>query len=120
MAYAGRQHLGAIQGFAQSAGVLGSALGPFPFGLTHDRTGSYYWAFIVSAMVTLLNAVAAWRYMIPPVKDKHGGGAPGGHAGGRRGHSGAFDAEKETTTKSEQRGLLSGSSSGGSSSQSGC
>ena len=33
----GRKHLGAIQGFAQSAGVLGSALGPFPFGFTHDQ-----------------------------------------------------------------------------------
>jgi|EP01047_Picozoa_sp_COSAG01_P006121 hypothetical protein len=36
----GRKHLGAIQGFAQSAGVLGSALGPFPFGLTHQLFGS--------------------------------------------------------------------------------
>ena len=37
----GRKYLGEIQGLADSLGVLGSALGPFPFGLVKNQTGSY-------------------------------------------------------------------------------
>eukprot|EP01052_Picozoa_sp_SAG31_P026194 SAG31_NODE_2356_length_5874_cov_17.280000_6_plen_180_part_00 len=64
----GRRHLGSIQGFAQSAGVLGSAMGPFPFGLTHDLSGSYFWAWIISGAATFANMFFCWRYMVPPVK----------------------------------------------------
>eukprot|EP01050_Picozoa_sp_SAG11_P023044 SAG11_NODE_4518_length_1866_cov_2.148274_3_plen_126_part_00 len=66
----GRTHLGAIQGFAQSAGVLGSALGPFPFGLVHDLTGRYFWAWIMSGVASLINVGFCWRYMKHPIKPK--------------------------------------------------
>ena len=88
----GRKHLGSIQGFAQSAGVLGSALGPFPFGLVHDITGHYFWAFVVSGFVTFLNAFVSWRYMIPPVKPRGQDSAPA----------------PDVSRKSEKLGLLSG------------
>jgi hypothetical protein len=60
------QRLNGGRRFAQSAGVLGSALGPFPFGLVHDLYGSYFYAWFVSGAATFLNAAFCWRLMIPP------------------------------------------------------
>lgn len=87
----GRKHLGSIQGFAQSAGVLGSALGPMPFGVTHDLTGSYFWAWIISGAVTFLNSIFCWKYMKRPVRAKPAGGSQ-------------YEGEK----KEEKKGLLAG------------
>ncbi|MRG87226.1 MFS transporter [Salinibacillus xinjiangensis] len=39
--YFGREHLGSIKGIAQSVMVLGSALGPLPFGLFYDWYHGY-------------------------------------------------------------------------------
>jgi len=39
--YFGRKHLGSIRGAATVFMVLGSALGPLPFGISYDLTGSY-------------------------------------------------------------------------------
>ena len=43
----GRTHLGSIAGLGNALVVLGSAVGPFPFGLIRDRTGSFNAAFNV-------------------------------------------------------------------------
>ena len=56
----GRKYLGEIQGLADSMGVLGSAIGPFPFGLVRDQTGSYNMAFFVGSFLPLLTAF--WVY----------------------------------------------------------
>lgn len=90
----GRKHLGSIQGFAQSAGVLGSALGPLPFGLAHDLSGSYFYAWVASGAVTFLNSVLCWNYMKRPVKPKPATGS-------------VYSPEKEVqTTEDERKGLL--------------
>ena len=47
--YFGREKLGTIQGVCQACGVLGSALGPVPFGIAKDATGSYVSAFLLSS-----------------------------------------------------------------------
>ncbi len=39
--YFGRKHLGSIRGAATVFMVIGSALGPLPFGISYDKTGSY-------------------------------------------------------------------------------
>ena len=49
--YYGRQHLGSIYGFTMAAGVVGAALGPLPFGLVRDLTGTYQWVLFLSAAV---------------------------------------------------------------------
>ena len=56
----GRKYLGEIQGLADSLGVLGSAIGPFPFGLVRDQTGSYNMAFFVGSFLPLITAL--WVY----------------------------------------------------------
>ena len=91
----GRTHLGSIQGFAQSAGVLGSALGPLPFGLAHDLTGSYFYAWVASGAVTFVNSIFCWKYMKRPVKPKPPAGS-------------VYSPEKEVqATEGERKGLLS-------------
>lgn len=57
--YFGREHLGSIRGAATIFMVVGSALGPLPFGLSFDQTGSYVPVFIVMAVVTLLAVLLA-------------------------------------------------------------
>lgn len=44
--YFGRKHLGSIRGAATVFMVIGSALGPLPFGISYDETGSYNIAII--------------------------------------------------------------------------
>jgi cyanate permease len=56
--YFGRRHLAGIAGIASTLGVLGSALGPMPFGIMRDLAGSYSMVLIVSAVVSLLMAAA--------------------------------------------------------------
>lgn len=55
--YYGRQHLGAVQSLASSLTVFGSALGPFPFGLARDVTGSFALPFSVASLFPFLAAV---------------------------------------------------------------
>jgi MFS family permease len=50
----GRAHLGAIGGLANALVVLGSALGPFPFGYAKDATGSFRTAYAVAAALPLV------------------------------------------------------------------
>ena len=57
----GRKYLGEIQGLADSIGVLGSAIGPFPFGLVRDITGSYNMAFLIGSALPFFMAI--WVYI---------------------------------------------------------
>lgn len=51
--YFGRKYLGSIRGAATVFMVIGSALGPLPFGLSYDLTGTYQYAIIGMAIATL-------------------------------------------------------------------
>ena len=64
----GRKHLGAIGGVGKAMVVLGSALGPFPFGAVHDVTGSFDAAFVAGAVLSLVCCVLALRYGAAPVR----------------------------------------------------
>jgi cyanate permease len=50
----GRENLGSIYGFATTAGVIGAALGPIPFGFVRDSVGSYQIALFVAAGICVL------------------------------------------------------------------
>ena len=60
--YFGRTSLPTIQPIATSLTVAGSAFGPFPFGLVHDKTGSFKWAFIGAALLQFFVALLVWVY----------------------------------------------------------
>ena len=53
----GRKHLASIGGYANALIVLGSALGPYPFGAVKDSTGSFRDAYAVAAGLPLLVGV---------------------------------------------------------------
>ena len=53
-AFFGRQYLGSIYGFTSAMGVVGAALGPLPFGVVYDLTGSYQGILLASAGASLL------------------------------------------------------------------
>jgi len=55
----GRQHLGAISGLFMTSVVVGSAVGPFLFSLAEAFLGAYRYAFIASAVVAGVLAIAA-------------------------------------------------------------
>ena len=61
----GRQHLGKIQGFAQSLTVIASALGPLILAETVTRTGSYASIFYLLTVVVLALALLAWLVRVP-------------------------------------------------------
>ena len=61
-AYFGRENLPRLQSFASSATVLGSALGPFPFGVIHDYYGRFDIAMYASSLLTLVAAFAVSKY----------------------------------------------------------
>lgn len=52
--YYGRKYLGSIRGAATIFMVLGSALGPLPFGVEFDLTGNYTITLIIMTIITLL------------------------------------------------------------------
>ncbi len=59
----GRKHLGTIRGMGMTAMVIGSALGPLPFGFAYDTFGNYH--FILLAML-IFPALAFVAAMISP------------------------------------------------------
>ncbi len=74
--YFGRQHAGAIAGFLfASAGILG-AWGPMIAGYLRDVTGSYWIAFILSALTSvcalLLFLVIPRPGRMPDIRVGHG------------------------------------------------
>lgn len=66
----GRENLGSIYGFAIATGVVGAALGPLPFGFVRDITGSYQWALIISAGMSILLGIFGLT-MKRPLKQQH-------------------------------------------------
>lgn len=55
--YFGRKYLGSIQAAATMFIVIGSAFGPIPFGAVFDNLGSYNWAIIAMAFISLLSSI---------------------------------------------------------------
>ncbi|WP_274652700.1 MFS transporter [Paenibacillus humicola] len=58
--YYGRRYLGSIQSVTTTATVIGSALGPIPFGWSYDRFGSYNLMLAASIVIWLIGAVLAF------------------------------------------------------------
>jgi MFS family permease len=65
--YYGRQHLGSIRGVTMMAGVIGSALGPLPYGYAYDIFGGYTEALTFSMIFPILGMIAAYLAK-PPTK----------------------------------------------------
>ena len=60
--YYGRTHLGAISGFFMSSTVIGSATGPWIFGIVFDRSGGYlpiYWVTLAFGVLFAVTSFAA-------------------------------------------------------------
>lgn len=57
--YYGRKHLSTIRGTTMMAGVIGSALGPLPFGFAYDVFGGYTEVIIVSMLFPLIGTAFA-------------------------------------------------------------
>ncbi|HJM52104.1 MAG TPA: MFS transporter [Alphaproteobacteria bacterium] len=57
--YFGRKHLGSVQGAGQMIGVVGASVGPLPFGLAFDLSGSYIATLQILALVPLGCSVLA-------------------------------------------------------------
>ncbi len=58
--YFGKEHLGSIRGSAMTAMVIGSALGPLPFGLAFDLTGSFSLILGLTLIFPLLAMLASY------------------------------------------------------------
>jgi len=65
--YYGRRYLGSIKGVTMMAGVIGSALGPLPYGYAYDVFGGYTEALLFSMVFPILGIVAAMM-ATPPKK----------------------------------------------------
>lgn len=63
--YFGRKHLGSIQGVTTTAMVIGSALGPIPFGWAYDTFGDYNVMLIISALIWGIGALLAFLAVQP-------------------------------------------------------
>ncbi len=63
--YFGKKHLGSIRGFFSTAMVIGSALGPLPFGLAYDHFNGYTEIMLLVLILPVL-AVLASYLAIPP------------------------------------------------------
>lgn len=66
-AFFGRQYLGSILGLSFAAGFVGAAIGPLPFGVVYDRTGSYQ-AAIVAMLVLPTVTFFAPLLAVPPTR----------------------------------------------------
>ena len=67
--YFGRKHLGSIQGTAATIMVVGASIGPLPFGVAYDATGSYQTALLILALLPVICALAV-LFMRPPDLEK--------------------------------------------------
>ncbi len=65
--YFGRNHLGSIRGIATTAMVIGSALGPLPFGASYDLFGGYFEIIVFMMLFPLLGGFFC---LISPPPDK--------------------------------------------------
>ena len=67
--YFGKKHLGSIRGFFSTAMVLGSALGPLPFGVAYDHFHSYTQIMLLVLIMPVIALVAAY-FASPPDYEK--------------------------------------------------
>lgn len=58
--YFGRKHLGSIRGAATVFMVIGSALGPLPFGIAYDNTGSFTIAIAGMVIFTTISLLLSF------------------------------------------------------------
>jgi MFS family permease len=65
----GRAHLGRIQGAAQMATVVASAVGPLIFAQCQRQTGSYALAFYSLGPVVLAVGLASWFVPLPKLSE---------------------------------------------------
>ncbi|MCF7931829.1 MAG: MFS transporter [Acholeplasmataceae bacterium] len=65
--YFGRKHLGSVRGAATVFMVLGSALGPMPFGINADLTGDYDMVVLMMAAITLMVTMTTF-FMRKPIR----------------------------------------------------
>jgi MFS family permease len=65
-AYFGRGHLSSIRGVTMMAGVIGSALGPLPFGYAYDLLGGYREVIIASIAIQSLTILCG--ILAKPIK----------------------------------------------------
>ncbi|MFQ3545156.1 MFS transporter [Halobacillus rhizosphaerae] len=70
--YFGREHLGSIKGLAQTVMVVGSALGPLPFGLFYDWLGNYQVIILLTLLFPITAGVLALSSPQPRYEDYHG------------------------------------------------
>mgnify|MGYP005840260307 CR=1 FL=1 len=57
----GRQHLGTVSGFATAWLVAGSAVGPYLFSLSLDRTGSYAGAALITLVIGVVLMIVSLK-----------------------------------------------------------
>ncbi|WP_181350160.1 MFS transporter [Thalassobacillus sp. CUG 92003] len=69
--YFGREHLGSIKGLAQTVMVIGSALGPLPFGIFYDWLGSYQEIILLTILFPITAAIFALLSPQPNYEDYH-------------------------------------------------
>ena len=66
--YFGRKHLGSIRGIVTTAMVASAALGPWPFGILFDITGTYTWAIMLGLTLPITCAICAIAATPPKIK----------------------------------------------------
>jgi len=66
--YFGRKHLGSIRGVAMTTMVIGSSLGPLPFGFAFDIFNSYTQIMLLMMIFPILGFIASF---ISPAPDYH-------------------------------------------------
>ncbi|MBN8237094.1 MFS transporter [Halobacillus kuroshimensis] len=70
--YFGRAHLGSIKGLAQTVMVIGSALGPLPFGIFYDWLGGYQEIIVLTVLFPVTATVLALLSPQPDYAAYHG------------------------------------------------
>ena len=86
----GRRHLGEIKGLASTFTIGASALGPLPFALAFDLTGSYLAVLRVSAVVPV--AILVWALLTRVSRHDAGFSEDGPAANpAQHGHKGAAE-----------------------------
>jgi MFS family permease len=69
--YFGRKYLGSIQAVATIFGVVGSAMGPLPFGIMFDLIGNYYLVLMILAFLAIIGGLFALYANHPTKKVAH-------------------------------------------------
>ena len=70
--YFGREHLGSIKGLAQTVMVIGSALGPLPFGIFYDWLGGYQEVILLTMLFPITATILALSSPQPKYEEYHG------------------------------------------------